>query len=45
MRYWSYTRCAFYTERFVARVLRAIFFTALKAFYCGIPDTEAEEMH
>lgn len=45
VRYWSYTRCAFCTVRFVARVLRAIFFTALKAFYCGIPDTEAKEMH
>lgn len=25
-------------------ILRAIFFTALKVFYCGLPDTEAEEM-
>lgn len=45
MRYWSYTGCAFYTERFDAMILRAIFFTAVKAFYCGIPDTEAGEMH
>lgn len=45
VRYWSYTGCAFYTERIDAMILRAILFNTLKAFYCDISDSEAEEMH